>query len=474
MEQILIKGAQLILALSLLVIIHEFGHYIFARIFGIRADRFFLFFNPKFSIVTYDPLTNKISFFKKNSTEEENLQRARLVKEKNTRDGKSSWRDTVYGIGWVPLGGYVSIGGMIDESMDKSQMEEPVHPTDFRAKPAWQRFFVMFGGVFFNFILAIIIYAGIAFHWGEKYIPYDKASEGMDFAAPALAAGFRVGDIPLTADGEKVLAQDPENIFKIANAKVVTVLRNHKDTVTINLPENFILSLENSGIFMAYRLPVYVKEVMPGEPAAEAGLKQGDRIIQVGDSITPTYTEFAPALLSYAGTEIPVKVLRDNKEITLTATPTEEGKLGFMFKQPVEVFDIETINYNIFQSIPKGIKDGSNKLVAYVSSLKYVFTKSGAQSLGGFGSIGSLFPEKWSWLSFWEITAFLSVVLAFMNILPIPALDGGHIMFVLWEMITRRKPSEVILEKAQIVGIVFLFLLLIYANANDIYRFLIK
>jgi len=474
MEQILIKGAQLILALSLLVAIHEFGHYIFARIFGIRADRFFLFFNPGFSIVSYDPLSRKLSFFKKNPTDKENLERTRKVKALNAHNGRASWRDTIYGIGWLPLGGYVSIGGMIDESMDKDQMAEPVHPTDFRAKPAWQRFFVMFGGVLFNFILAIIIYSGIAFHWGEKYIPYDKATEGMDFTAPAIKAGFRSGDIPLTADGNPVLAQDPENIYKFANAKTVTVLRNKVDTVTINLPENFLLSLESSGGFMAYRLPVYVKDLLPGEPAIKAGLAVGDRIIAVGDSLTPSYTEFAPALLSYADKEIPITVIRDGKTLKLNATPTKEGKLGFMFMQPTEVFDVETINYNLVNAIPKGIKDGTNKLITYVSSFKYLFTKTGAQSLGGFGSIGALFPPKWSWLSFWEITAFLSVMLAFMNILPIPALDGGHIVFVVWEMITRRKPSEKILERAQVAGLILLLLLLIYANANDIYRFILK
>lgn len=473
MEQILIKGVQLVLALSLLVVIHEFGHYIFARIFGIRADNFFLFFNPGFSLVRYDPLTKKWSFFKKNMTEEERLERTRKVKQLNEKNGKSTWRDTVYGIGWLPLGGYVSIGGMIDESMDKNQMAEPVHATDFRAKPAWQRFFVMFGGVLFNFILAIIIYAGIAFWWGDKYIPYDKATEGMDFSAPALQAGFRTGDIPLLADGEPVLANDPENIYKLANAKEVTVLRQGNDTVTFSLPENFLLSLGNSG-FMSYRFPVYVKEVLNGEPAEKAGLEPGDRIVAVGDSLTPAYTEFAPSLAAYSGKEVPLKVIRDGKEITLAATPNEEGKLGFQLKEPKDVFEVETVSYNLLSAFPKGISDGTDKLVSYVSSLKYLFTKSGAQSLGGFGSIGALFPPKWSWLSFWEITAFLSVILAFMNILPIPALDGGHIVFVLWEMVTGRKPSEAVLEKAQMVGLLFLVLLLIYANANDIYRFLIK
>ncbi len=474
MESILIKGAQLILALGLLVIIHEFGHYFFARLFGIIADRFFLFFNPYFSIVTYDPLTRKWSFFSKNTTEEQDLERARLVKERYKQNGKATWRDTVYGIGWIPLGGYVSIGGMIDESMDKKQLEEPVHPTDFRARPAWQRFFVMFGGVLFNFILAIIIYAGIAWHWGEKYIPYDKAFEGMDFVPAAIEAGFRNGDIPLTADGAPVLARDPENVYKLANAKVVTVLRNHTDTVTINLPENFLLSLNDSKGFMALRLPVFVKQVMNGEPASEAGLHADDRIIAVGDSLTPSYTEFMPALAAYAGKPVILKVIRDGKELSLNATPTDEGKLGFMFKMPTEIYPVETISYGFFESVPKGISDGTGKLVTYVSSLKYLFTKSGAQSVGGFGSIGSLFPEKWSWISFWEITAFLSVILAFMNVLPIPALDGGHIVFVLYEMVSGRKPSDKVLEYSQVVGLIFLVLLLIYANANDIYRFLLK
>lgn len=474
MESILIKGLQVILALGLLVFIHELGHYFFARVFGIRADRFYLFFNYKLSIVRYDPLTKKWSFFCKNTNEEQDLERVRKVKERYAETGRSSWRDTVYGIGWIPLGGYVSIGGMIDESMDKKQMAEPVHPTDFRARPAWQRFFVMFGGVFFNFILAIIIYAGIAFYWGEKYIPYEKAYAGMDFVPAAHEAGFRNGDIPLSADGERLMANDPENLFKMVNAKSVSVLRNGTDTVTIAIPEDFILKLNDSKGFMAYRLPVVVKELLNGEPAMKAGIKAGDRIIAVGDSLTPSYTEFMPALQAYAGKTVRLKVIREGGEVSLTATPTDEGKLGFMFMQPTEVYPVETIKYGFFASIPKGISDGTNKLVTYVTSLKYLFTKSGAKSVGGFGSIGSLFPEKWSWISFWEITAFLSIMLAFMNVLPIPALDGGHIVFVLYEMVTRRKPSDKVLEYSQMVGLIFLLMLLIYANANDIYRFILK
>lgn len=475
MESILIKGAQLILALSLLVVIHEFGHYLFARIFGIRADRFYLFFNPKFSLVTYDPLSRKWSFFKRNTTEDEDLERAKLVKKRFEETGKASWRDTLYGIGWIPLGGYVSIGGMIDESMDKKQMEEPVHPTDFRSKPAWQRFFVMFGGVLFNFLLAIIIYAGIAIHWGDSYVPYDKAYAGMDFCDIGLEAGFHNGDILLAADGNKIDAAN-FNLFKTLEANTITVLRNGKDTVDIAIPHDFILKLNDAGVkqFMAFRLPVVIKETLLNQPAEKAGLLSGDRILAVDSIDTPSYTEFAPALIEAANREVTLKVNRDGKIIDVKATPDADGKLGFMLTPLNEIYPVETVHYSIFAAVPKGIKDGTNQLVTYVGSLKYLFTKSGAQSVGGFGSIGALFPEKWSWFSFWQITAFLSVILAFMNILPIPALDGGHIVFVLYEMATGRKPSEKVLEYSQIIGLIFLVLLLIYANANDIYRYFIK
>lgn len=481
METILIKGLQLIMALALLVTIHEFGHFIFARIFGMRADRFYLFFNPWFSIVRYDPRTKKWSFFKRNMTEQEDFDRSEAVKADTEKNGRSTWRDTVYGIGWVPLGGYVSIGGMIDENMDetqKNQMELPPHPTDFRAKAAWKRLLVMAAGVIFNFLLAIAIYIGIAYHWGEKYIPYENAYEGMDFVEAAQAVGFRNGDIPFMADGEPLDAKENGVLMKIAEAKEVTVLRrnddNGVDTVTIAIPEKFLLTISEAGAFMGYRQPVIVKEVMNGEPAADAGLKPDDRILALGDSLTPAYTEFAKAIKAYADKDVTLTVLRDSQEVMLTAHPSPEGKLGFQFKPLTEVYDVEVINYSLLQSVPKGITDGVSQLTNYVSSLKYLFTKEGAQSMGGFAAIGNMFPEKWSWLSFWEITAFLSVILAFMNVLPIPALDGGHIVFALWEVITRRKPALKVLIYSQYVGMLFLIMLLIYANANDIYRFLIK
>ena len=440
METFLIKAAQLIAALSLLVIIHELGHFLWARVFKIRVEKFYIFFNPWFSLAKWKP---------KNS-------------------------ETTYGIGWLPLGGYVKIAGMIDESMDKEQMAQPPKPWEFRTKPAWQRLLVMTGGVLNNFILAIIIYAGIAWYWGEKTIPYQNAYEGMDFTPAAQALGFRNGDILLEADGKVIDSRDRSGLFKMLEADEVRVLRNHTDTVTLRMPENAVTSLPQEDPFMAYRLPVFVKQVMPGEPAAKAGLVEGDRIVAVGDSLTPAYTELVPALTAYASTEVPLAILREGDTIMTKAIPTAQGKLGFGLMAPMEIFECDTTQYGFFRSIPVGISNGTGMLVSYVGSLKHVFRQEGADSIGGFVAIGNLFPENWNWRTFWEMTAFLSIILAFMNIIPIPALDGGHVAFLLWEVVTRRKPSDKFMEYAQMAGMLFLLLLLVYANSNDIYRFLIK
>ncbi len=440
MESILIKAAQLILALSLLVVIHEFGHFLWARAFKIRVEKFYLFFNPWFSLAKWKP--------------------------------KGS--DTEYGIGWLPLGGYVKIAGMIDESMDSEQMAQPAKPDEFRSKPAWQRLLVMTGGVLNNFILALAIYAGIAFCWGDRSIPYESAYEGMDFSAQAQAIGFRNGDIILAADGKPIDQTDRSHLYKLLESKSVTVLRNHLDTIIINLPEGLVTRLDPDEGFMAFRIPVIVKKVMNGSPAADAGIIPGDHFIGVGGTDTPSFTEFSKALTDNAGKAVPLRLVRGNDTITVTATPTETGKLGFNLTPPMELFDFQTKEYGFFEAIPVGIANGTNTLITYVSSLKHIFSKEGAESIGGFGAIGSLFPERWNWRAFWELTAFLSIILAFMNIIPIPALDGGHVMFLLWEVVTRKPVPEKFLEKAQVAGMIFLFALLIYANFNDIYRFLIK
>ncbi len=526
MEAFLIKALQLIVALAFLVIIHEFGHFILARIFGIKVEKFYMFFNPGFSLFKWKPgryvgAGSKIKFSTPDAEAEyeESLQlekaesdysvaykayqkdespdnKARLdaarqeldrcvaaktarydaedAQERQESRGKRFWGHTTYGIGWLPLGGYCKIAGMIDESMDTAQMSQEPRDWEFRSKAAWKRLLVMIGGVLFNFILAIVIYAGIAYHWGDRYIPFSDAYEGFDFVPTAQEAGFRNGDIPLTADGRALDASESDCLYRLASAKTVTLLRDHRDTVTLSLPDNFLLRLNDDKGLMTLRVPVVVDRLVAGGAASKAGLKEGDRIVAVDTIATPSFTELTPALLAYASTPTVITVIRDGKKIQVEATPDSYGKLGFQLRQPVDVYPTVSRQYSLIESFPRGWQIGTATLTSYVSSLKQVFSREGAQSLGGFGAIGNMFPDKWNWLSFWEITAFLSVVLAFMNILPIPGLDGGHVLFLLYEIITRRKPSENFLIGAQYVGMAFLLLLLIYANGNDLFKAFFK
>ena len=452
MESFLIKALQLIVSLALLVVLHEFGHYLFARIFGIKVEKYYLFFNPWWTPLKWKPRPPK--------------------HRKTDKDGnpKASWRDTEYGIGWLPLGGYCKIAGMIDESMDKEQMALPPKPDEFRSKPAYQRLLVMAGGVLFNFITAIIIYAGMAFYWGDKYVPLDKVSEGFDYAPAAGAIGFRNGDRPLAVDGKTLDPKDPMFALKMVEGRQVQVLRDKRDTVTVAIPENFIFRVNNDQGFLSMRIPTVVDKLVNGEAAQKAGLEVGDRIIKVDTIATPSYTELTPALQNFKGKATTVTVIRNGKMLTLAVTPNDYGKLGFQLRQPVDVYPTVTEHYNLLQALPKGWEMGSGMLTTYVGSMKHVVSKEGAESIGGFGSIGNMFPDRWNWYTFWQITAFLSVALAFMNIIPIPGLDGGHIMFLLWEIVTRRKPSDKFMEVAQYIGMAFLILLLVYANGNDIVR----
>ena len=437
METFLIKAAQLMLSLSILVLIHELGHFFFSRLFKVRVEKFYLFFDPWFSLFKYKP---------KNS-------------------------DTEYGIGWLPLGGYVKIAGMIDESMDKEQMAQPEQPWEFRSKPAWQRLLIMTAGVINNFLLALVIYAMIAFVWGETVLPIKNIGNGIVYGEVAQNAGFRDGDIPLTADGKTLYDFSGETIRAMAEAHEVEVMRNG-EVVKLTLPDDLMLQLIGANQrFASCRMPVVVQNAVAGYGAAKAGMQEGDSIIAVNGTATPDYTDFTAALGSHMGASADISFVRNGEEMTLPVAVNDKGQIGISLVPASVFYPTETIYYGFFESIPKGIKKGFNTLAGYVGDFKYVFTKEGANSLGGFGTIGSIFPSTWNWEAFWEMTAFLSIILAFMNILPIPALDGGHVLFLLYEVIARRKPNEKFMEYAQITGMVLLFALLIYANLNDVIRF---
>ncbi|MDE6018773.1 MAG: RIP metalloprotease RseP [Muribaculaceae bacterium] len=489
METFWIKAAQLVLALAILIIIHEFGHFLFARLFGIRVEKFYIFFDPWKEIFKWKP-GKYIGFFGKQKDISKEPVCIECEKRQCSVEGKPKkskfWSDTEYGIGWIPLGGYCKISGMIDESMDTEQMKQPAQPYEFRSKPAWQRLLVMIAGVLFNFLLAILIYAGIVYATGEKYVSLTDARMGLEFSQAAQNAGFRNGDIPIEADGDPLDNLPSEDRLKMLQSKEVTVLRDGK-LVKIPIPENFIFDLdkemksENATInFFTYRIPTRITQVMAGEGAAHAGVKEGDEVIAINGNSTPALTDFLAALQGHDNETIDLTLARKVSElqtdtITLPVTLSDNSKMGVGLEiDPSAFFSVKEKKYNIFTSVPRGIEMGVDRLTSYAKSMKLVFTKEGAKSVGGFGAIGSIFPESWDWIAFWNIAAFLSVALAFMNILPIPALDGGHVLFLLYEVIFRRKPSDKFMEYAQMTGMVLLIALLIYANGMDIVRFFFK
>ena len=444
MEIFLVKALQLILSLSILVLIHEFGHFIFARIFKVRVEKFYLFFDPWFSIFKFKP---------KNS-------------------------ETEYGIGWLPLGGYCKISGMIDESMDKEAMAQPPKPYEFRSKPAGQRLMIMIAGVLFNFLLALFIYSMVLFTWGDTFLPLKNVKAGMDYSETFHNVGFQDGDILLKADDTELERFD-ENCFRhVLNAKTVTVLRGGVETV-IPIPEDMALRvMRDKKGFASYRFPMVIRELAEmsdgTSPAALAGLQPGDSIVSVNGIETASFYEVGEVLAKNKDKDILIGFYRNGVSQTLTLHTDSTGKMGVYSVTPFEMYQTVTRSYGFLESFPAGVMLGVNTLKGYVSDMKYVFTKEGASSLGGFGAIGNMFPEEWDWQAFWMKTAFLSIILAFMNILPIPALDGGHVMFLLYEVIARRKPSDKFLEYAQITGMFLLFALLIYANGNDIFRYFFK
>ena len=451
MEIFLIKLAQLILALSILILLHEGGHFFFAKLFGIRVEKFYMFFDWKFSLFKFKP---------KNS-------------------------DTEYGIGWIPLGGYCKISGMIDESFDTEQMKRPAQPWEFRTKPAWQRLLVMIGGVLVNFLLALFIYSMILFYWGDTYIPVKDMTLGMKFNQEAKSYGFKDGDI-LIGTEKKEFKEFSANLYRdISEAKRVDIIRDGK-AMSINLPGelNMLNMFKAEPAFVRPLMPAVVDSVLPGTPAAEIGMRKGDKILAVNGSPIDSYNEFIDQLGRRQDLLLTAKTASDSLKArtvviafgndaridTTTVTLTPDLKLGFAIQSMADLYKPVTRKYGFFESFPAGIKYGWSVLASYIDDLKYVFTAEGAKSLGGFGTIGNLFPADWDWYVFWKMTAFLSIILAFMNILPIPALDGGHVLFLLYEMITRRKPSEEFMIRAEYVGFGIVLLLLVVANLNDILR----
>ena len=473
MDIFMIRLLQFMLAIGLLVLLHEGGHFFFSKLFGVRVEKFYLFFDP--SIWKWDG-----SLFK--------------WKPKNS--------DTQYGVGWLPLGGYCKIAGMIDESFDTEQMKQPEQPWEFRAKPAWQRLLIMIGGVLVNFLLALFIYSMILFHWGDTYIPVKNMTYGMKFNTEAKQYGFKDGDILIGTDKGEFKDFSADLYRDLSEARRVDLIRGGK-TMSLNLPGdiNLLGMLKAEPSFVRPLIPAEVDSVMADTPAAKIGLQKGDRLVAINGNAVDSYNEFTDQLGILEDMMTAAKTSADSLKVRTTTIVyereglvmngadektaekamirdtanvilTPELKLGFFVKSLAGIYEPVTKEYGFLESFPAGIKYGWNVLAGYVGDMKYVFTADGAKSLGGFGAIGSLFPPMWDWYMFWKMTAFLSIILAFMNILPIPALDGGHVLFLLYEMITRRKPSETFMIRAEYVGFGILILLMVVANLNDILRWL--
>ena len=439
MEIVLIKAAQLILSLSLLVIIHEFGHFLFARLFKTRVEKFYLFFDPWFAIF------------------------------------KVKKGDTEYGVGWLPLGGYVKISGMIDESMDKEAMKLPPQPYEFRSKKTWQRLLIMIGGVVMNFLLAFIIYIGILYAWGEQYLPTANAKYGIEVDSVGMKIGLQNGDKILTVDN--LVVEDFRKIIPTVILDHASAIQVERDGQKIDVEisdDDLALLIKSRNVF-TYRIPFYYKiaKLSKNSPAKEAGLKVGDLIVGINNQKYEYNDQFKTVLFTNIGKQISLNVIRDNQEMLFPILIPESGMLGIELSLDLEkIFEFRTIKYDLLESIPAGINRGITTVQDYLKQFKLIFSpKTKAyESLGGFIAIGNIFPGAWNWFSFWNMTALLSIILGVMNLLPIPALDGGHVMFLLFEIITGRKPGDKFLEYAQVVGMILLLSLVLFANGNDLFK----
>lgn len=430
-----IKALQLLLSLSLIIVLHEGGHYVAARIFKTRVEKFFLFFDVNFALF------------------------------------KKKIGDTVFGIGWLPLGGYVKISGMIDESMDSDQMEKEPEPWDFRSKPTWQRLIIMLGGVTVNLILGFFIFMMIQFHWGKNVLPVDGLPNGLAVSEHMQQLGFQNGDLILEVNGKPLEDQLKASSYVMLR-DVTSLTTKHQDGAVeeIAIPKDYNKTLFAAGEMLPFSpiVPAVIDSVFADTPAEKAGLKKGDEITAVNGKEIDNMTELNRIKDEMEGQKLSLQVMSNGVQKEIEITPNEENNIGIY---PKINYTPKHISYTFGESINEGFSYTYWTLHDYIAQFKFVFTKKGASQVGGFGTIGSLFPPVWDWQSFWNTTAFISIVLAFMNILPIPALDGGHVMFLLYEMITGRKAPEKVLEVAQIIGILILLTLVIYANGNDIYRY---
>ena len=449
MEPMVMKGVQLLLSLSILIVLHELGHFIPAKIFKTRVEKFFLFFDVKFALF------------------------------------KKKFGDTVYGIGWLPLGGYVKISGMIDESMDKEQMQQEPKPWEFRSKPAWQRLIIMLGGVTVNFILAVVIFIGLVFTYGEEYIANDSLKDGIWVTEKSLGdeLGVQTGDKILSVDGNKIEALQqvlPEMIY----GEKYTIERDGQ-VIEKTIPVDFIETLsedKEKARFISYRYPFVINDVPKNSPNADSGLQKGDAVVEMAGTPVEYKDQVIPVLEANKGKEVSIKVMRNGSPLDLTVSISDKATLGVVLGMSPEEYkeagylEIKTLKYSFLESIPAGWNKGVKVLTDYIRGMKKIFNPdTGAyKEVGGFAAIGGMFPDTWNWPAFWQTTAFISIILAFMNILPIPALDGGHVMFLLYEMVTGRKPSDKFLEYAQMIGFFILIALLLFANGNDLYKWLFK
>ena len=437
--EVFIKASQFILSLSFLIVLHELGHFIPAKLFKTRVEKFYLFFDYKFSLL------------------------------KKTIGG------TEYGIGWIPLGGYVKLSGMIDESMDTEQMKQPAQPWEFRSKPAWQRLIIMLGGVTVNFILGIVIYILITFVWGADFVKPLDVKSGFAVHESFEQYGFKNGDKITKFDGVEPLdVTDINKFLFLRDIKTIEVLHEDGTSETIDIPENIGSIMWENGVMQPFsvRVPAILDSIVPASPAENAGLLKGDKIVSLNNTPINYWNDFTE-LMSNPEDKINLSVERNGVIENVVLTKTEDQTIG-VAPSKESAINIQHKEYSFLESIPVGNTKAIWILKDYITQFKYVFTKKGATSIGGFIAIGNIFPATWSWLAFWEITAFLSIMLGFMNLLPIPALDGGHVVFTLFEMITGRKPNDKFLEYAQVTGFVLLIALLLLANGNDVVKLVSK